>query len=63
MDRAEFEFKNIKFVVKRSEAGNLIYRDRAHTFGPWSNVAKSLSNKSLDRTFRYKLKLASAAIV
>lgn len=63
MDRAEFQFKGITFVVKRSLAGNLIYKDKAHLGGPWSKVNESLSNKSLDRTFRNGLRLASAAIV
>lgn len=56
---AEFVWKNIRFVVKINHFdGSMVYKDAAHLGGQWSDAQRSIDNKSLDATFRRRLKAA-----
>ncbi len=54
----EFQWKGITWVVEQRST-RYVYRDKAHLGGPWSDVAKTLGNISVDATFRRLLKKAT----
>ena len=58
----EFTFRNIAFWVKRNDNGELVYRDRKHFGGPWTNVEKTLACTAYDIAFRRKLKACAATV-
>ena len=61
-EKVTFQYKNITFVLKIRD-NTLVYRDEAHLGGPWSDVTKSLNNKSLDSRFRKALYDASIKFI
>lgn len=48
----EFIFRGVTFVVKRLPDGRLVYKDKAHLGGPWSDYLLTISNKSFSRVFK-----------
>lgn len=62
MAATEFEWKGITWVVKL-HGGAVLYRDKAHLGGPWSNVAETMPNASVDRVFRNRLHKAEREVL
>jgi len=57
--KVEFTWRGITFVVRKDANGTTVYRDKAHLGGPWSNVAKTVGNTSLEASFRKALQAAA----
>jgi hypothetical protein len=54
-----FTFKNITFVVKRNDKGSVVYKDKAHLGGPWSNAFDTMDNQAIDSKFKRRLRKAA----
>ena len=52
---AEFTFKRWTYVLKVGRIGNLVFRDKEHLGGPWSDANSYLKDKGIHLGFRRAL--------
>ena len=62
MHETKFVWKGITWRVRYNN-GRPDYKDAAHLGGPWSDAAFCIRNKSIDNSFRRKLKSAVMLLI